>query len=204
MSDTGFLKCSCQKCGGHLEFPSSRSGEVIDCPHCNEKTMLVADISGSATPSEKSPAKLKRRSPIAVGSILVVFILIAAGAMFYRSKIQNLTSIPSPNAATSAQTNPVIPDAVPKFNDFDIGQITLKKVEGSGLVYAVGTLRNKTDRQRFGVRVQMDVLDEQDTKIGSASDYIAVLEPRKDWQFRAMLTETKGVKVKLTSIEEQK
>lgn len=166
--------------------------------------MLVADISGSATPSEKSPAKLKRRSPIAVGSILVVFILIAAGAMFYRSKIQNLTSIPSPNAATSAQTNPVIPDAVPKFNDFDIGQITLKKVEGSGLVYAVGTLRNKTDRQRFGVRVQMDVLDEQDTKIGSASDYIAVLEPRKDWQFRAMLTETKGVKVKLTSIEEQK
>jgi hypothetical protein len=187
MSDTGFLKCSCQKCGGHIEFPSSRSGEVIDCPHCNEKTMLVAD-----------------RSQIVVDSILVVFMLIAAGAMFYRPKIQNPPSIPSPNAVTPAQTNPVPPDAVPKFNDFDIGQITFKKVEGSGLVYAVGTLRNTTDRQRFGVRVQMDVLDEQDTKIGSASDYIAVLEPRKDWQFRAMLTETKGVKVKLTSIEEQK
>src|ERR1022692_813650 len=157
MSDTGFLKCSCQKCGGHIEFPSSRSGEVIDCPHCNEKTMLVADICGSATQSEKSPARLKRRSQIVVGSILVVFMLIAAGAMFYRPKIQNPPSIPSPNAVTPAQTNPVPPDAVPKFNDFDIGQIPLKKVEGSGLFFAVGPLRNTTARQRFGVRVQMDV-----------------------------------------------
>jgi hypothetical protein len=53
------------------------------------------------------------------------------------------------------------------------------------LVYAVGTVKNDTARQRFGVKIELDLIDAQDNKIGSASDYIEVLEPGKEWQFNS-------------------
>jgi hypothetical protein len=84
------------------------------------------------------------------------------------------------------------------------GSVTLQKTEGSALIYAVGTVRNNSDRQRFGVRIELDLLDNQDRKIGTAGDYIAVLEPHKDWQFRALLTQHKAVKANVAKIEEQK
>jgi hypothetical protein len=28
------IKISCQYCGGHIEFPVTRSGEQLPCPHC--------------------------------------------------------------------------------------------------------------------------------------------------------------------------
>jgi Zn-dependent protease with chaperone function len=35
-----FAKCSCQKCGNHIEFPVSAAGAGIDCPHCAQPTVL--------------------------------------------------------------------------------------------------------------------------------------------------------------------
>jgi hypothetical protein len=48
------------------------------------------------------------------------------------------------------------------------------------------------------------LLNKQDEKIGSASDYIAELEPQGEWQFKALLTDLKAVKARLSNIEEQK
>jgi hypothetical protein len=57
------------------------------------------------------------------------------------------------------------------------------------LVYAVGTLTNDTTRQRFGVKVEIDVLDAHRNKLGSATDYTEVIEPGKEWKFRALVTD---------------
>ena len=65
-------------------------------------------------------------------------------------------------------------------------------------------VKNDTTRQRFGVKIELDLLDGQDDKIGSTSDYIEVMEPHKEWQFKALLTDPKTVTAKLINIEEQK
>jgi hypothetical protein len=100
---------------------------------------------------------------------------------------------------------PKPPSPAPETNDLlQAGPVSLQKTEGSALIYAVGTVRNNSDRQRFGVKIELDLLDSQDQKIGTAGDYIAILEPHKDWPFRALLTQPKAVRVTVAKIVEQK
>jgi hypothetical protein len=191
MSDADYLKCSCQKCGDALEFPSSALGEVVDCPHCGEQTKLVL-----------TPAKSVGKLAINTGLVLSVLTLVASSMGIY----WRMTQKPGPSLghATQTSTKAAIPKAFIEMNDFQIGEITLKKADGSGLVYAQGTVTNVTDRQRFGVKIELDLFNEHDDKIGNASDYLAVLEPHKAWQFNALLTEPKTAKAKLANLEEQK
>ncbi len=91
-----------------------------------------------------------------------------------------------------------------RLNDFNVGAVKLKKTDGSSLVYAVGTIANDSDRQRFGVRITLDLLDADENKIGTASDYVSVIEPHKNWQFKALLTQPKVAIAKPAYIEEEK
>jgi hypothetical protein len=189
MSDPDYSKSSCQKCGGSLEFPASGMGEVTDCPHCGEQTKLV---------SPKHDGKFA----ISVGLVLSVLCLATSGMGIYWRMTHKPGPIPSQTSQTVA--NGAIPKAFTESNDFQISKITLKQADGSGLVYAQGTVTNALDRQRFGVKIELDLFNAQDNKIGNASDYLAVLEPHKAWQFSALLTEPKTVNAKLANIEEQK
>jgi NAD-dependent SIR2 family protein deacetylase len=193
MSDADYLKCSCQKCGEHIEFPASRSGDLIDCPHCGGPTTLVS-IHGNI------PVKSGRRVSII---IVLVLILVTSGVILYRSKMPKSAVLPQITVAQTV-TNAAILETFTELNDLKISAITLKKRDSGGLVYAVGTVKNNTARQRFGVKIELDLLDDQNDKIGSTSDYIAVLEPQGEWKFKALLTEPKVVKAKLSNIEEQK
>jgi hypothetical protein len=190
MNDTAYLKCECQKCGQCIEFPSSGAGELVDCPHCGEQTKLFS-----------TSAKPARKIAVLAGSIFLV--LIVAGALLYWSRARK-PYVPPPIITTQAVTNIPSPKTFVQMDDFNISKITLKKTEGSGLVYAVGTVKNTATHQRFGVKIELDLLDAQDNQIGSTSDYIEVLEPNKEWQFRALLTDPKAVTAKLIKIEEQK
>ena len=60
-SEPRFVKCSCQHCGGHIEFDASYSGMSIKCPHCFETTtLLVQEITPQEpTPISFTPAKKK-------------------------------------------------------------------------------------------------------------------------------------------------
>ena len=42
MSESGFYKCACEHCRGHLEFPAHAAGITATCPHCGVETWLVA------------------------------------------------------------------------------------------------------------------------------------------------------------------
>ena len=44
------LKIACPSCGGHIEFPIDRHGQVINCPHCTLSVPLK--IPGTATPKQ--------------------------------------------------------------------------------------------------------------------------------------------------------
>src|SRR5262245_7329258 len=69
MSESEFQKCSCQKCGGHIEFPSRGLGLTIDCPHCGDKTTLCrlapAVYPAPATTNPPPPPPVPPAPPVA-------------------------------------------------------------------------------------------------------------------------------------------
>jgi hypothetical protein len=103
------------------------------------------------------------------------------------------------------QTQPVsqLASAADTINNFDVSQISLQKQPGSSLVYAVGTLKNTVDRRRFGVRIELNQLDENDKNVGVISDYVSVVDAQKTWQFKAVLTSRYVAKVTVAGIKEQ-
>jgi hypothetical protein len=195
MSNSEYQKCACLNCGGNIEFPSGRAGELVDCPHCGGQTKLVS--------APENPGALPtRKSANVIGAILLVLILVVVGELYYRLKAKQ-SALPA-LVLTPAITNVFIPKAFQDFDDFKISKITLKKSEEGGLVYAFGVVKNDTNRQRFGVKVTLDLHDAKDATIGSTSDYLAVLEPHQGWHFKALLTDPKAVSAVLARIEEQK
>jgi hypothetical protein len=205
MSDSGYLKCACQKCGGHIEFPAAGVGETINCPRCGAPTMLVAKLADVASVPEKFPVKSGRKNSAANGAVAFILILVVAGLILFHAKLFPAAAPPVVQpVAVPAPTNAAPKKVFVRLDDFNVGPVKLKKTEGSSLIYAVGTIANDSDRQRFGVRITLDLLDAEGNKIGTASDYISVIEPHKDWQFKALLTEPKVAQAKPTYIEEEK
>ena len=109
------------------------------------------------------------------------------------------------NAMTTAGVSnlPAPPVAKPDpWHGLNVGPISLESGNGH-LVYATGILRNTTSRERFGVKVELDVYDAKSNKLDSATDYIPVIEPGKEWKFRALVMDDKASRAKLSSIKEQ-
>jgi len=208
MTETGYAKGTCQNCGGHLEFPAAGIGLTADCPHCGNQTILSSRPLDPAAPTGNSPAQPKRKFPVLLVSVILILISAAAGAALYWFKKEGSHPPVTTRAILSIPTNSEIPKKLspaPEAADlFSAGQVMLQKTEGSTLIYAVGTVRNNSSRQRFGVKIELNLLDAQDDKIGTASDYRAILEPHQDWQFRALLTPSKVAKAVVMKIEEQK
>ncbi len=61
MSDSGYLKCACSYCQGHLEFPAHAVGITTTCPHCGVETTLVAP---AGTPTPPPPPTAARQAPV--------------------------------------------------------------------------------------------------------------------------------------------
>jgi len=203
MSDAEYLKCACQKCGGHIEFPAAGVGQTINCPRCGAPTILVAPLADVSRLPEKIPVKSGQKISAAFVSIALILILILAGLILFRAKLFPAAAPPAVQPIVVAVPTNAVPKKVfTRLDDFNVGAVKLKKTDGSSLVYAVGTIANDSDRQRFGVRVTLDLLDADGNKI--ASDYISVIEPHKNWQFKALLTESKVFQAKPAYIEEEK
>lgn len=127
---------------------------------------------------------------------------------------QSLPPSPSPAAsaantpATAAPpvvTSPVTPKGPRLIGDLKVTQVALdqpKGAKGSRLVYVTGVLKNDSDHQRFGVRVELDLLDAATNKVGMATDYRQMLEPRATWQFRALVTDRRTVGARLAGVKE--
>lgn len=212
-----FAKCSCQHCGGHIEFPVEGAGQKITCPHCNWPTVLSLP---HVAPVEIGGGRATRKRVYLTFAIAAVVLAGAAvGVYFYLQSLNSqqesaTANEPNPpissNAVASAPapaptTNPAPkhkPPADP-WHGLQASKVTLEKSENSSLVYAIGTLTNDSPRQRFGVKVEIEVFDSHRNKLGSATDYTEVIEPSNQWKFRALVTAKSATGVKLTSVKEQ-
>lgn len=203
MSNSGYVKGECHACGGPLEFPAAGAGETVSCPHCGQPTVLAAG-------RPAMPATGGGRRPWGWPTVAVVLAALAAG-YFLAVKPGPPGAATAPPAAPRPATNPAPPAAVvpapPAYdvetNDFGISTLTLEKTPGSSLVYVTGSVRNLSDHQRFGVKVDYALFDAHDRLIGHATDYQSLLEPQGDWDFKAMVMESRAVAARFNGITEQ-
>jgi len=197
MSRRPYLRGRCQHCDGHLEFPADAAGDRIECPHCEEKTDLIAD----------GPAK---GSPRLLMAGVAVLALAAGLAGFWWHQKKAVASPAPPVAATPAvppanANSGIKPPAADEtvISDFAISGIKLEREKGSSLVYVTGKVRNLTERQRFGVKVELKLFDAQDQLAGKTTDYHSVLEPHGTWKFKALVLESKTASAALDDVIEE-
>lgn len=196
-----FFKCTCAHCGGHLEYPADGIGETIPCPHCGQPTELTFGVPEiSSAPSGRSLKWGVAGIVILIlGIVGVVGALNAARHFMEKGRVRRAAASP---VTRMPKTAPVA--VAPQIlNDFAISPVVLDKSSGSTLLHAAGSLENKTDRQRFGVTVEIDLFDSAETRIGSAQDYVPLLEPRALWKFRALLVKSGVTSARVANVREQ-
>ncbi|MEO7300779.1 MAG: FxLYD domain-containing protein [Verrucomicrobiota bacterium] len=219
MPSESFLKCPCIHCGGHIEFPTSGIGRSISCPHCGQQTDLVQAVEHLEVPTSRPETKTPIFA-ITLG-IGVLLCAVVAGILLAIKqpeptpqrlevpppKIQANDSSPKPSPVKrrkkAAKVSKATAAAVPgvDWNGLKASAVTVEN-SGGRLIYAVGTIRNESDRQRFAVNVSLDLYDAQEKKIGAATDYTPVIEPKKEWNFKALITDPKAVRAEITGIKE--
>lgn len=207
MADSKYLKCACAHCQGPIEFPAEGIGESIPCPHCGALTELVL-----ATPDE-APAPTSRHLKwfligggiLIVGTVAAIALLFLANHLARRTREQQQVR---PRVEADARSKPgrvkkSLNADTATMQDFEFSSVAVGAAPGSTLVYASGTLKNATDRQRFGVAVELELQDATGAAAGTAKDYAAVIEPRAEWKFRALVVPKNVTRARITKITEQ-
>ncbi len=204
MPEVKFLKCACESCGGRIEFPADGIGSTVPCPHCGWQTELKLE-----TPLVQTTRSSRSLKWIIAGAVIlfvgagaVVVLLITARRITEKARReQRATAV-----VRSVKTNAVNPKPVGtsrgnSINDFSISAVAIENTRS--LIYAAGALKNETDKQRFGVTVELELLDNGGKKIGTAKDYKDLIEPRAEWKFRALLLQKNVAAARVANVKEQ-
>lgn len=73
--------------------------------------------------------------------------------------------------------------------------------EGSNFRYVRGVVQNNSDYRFMGVRVEIEMLNKDKEVIGRITDYTQSIEPRKSWEFKALVMDPEAVEYKLLPID---
>jgi hypothetical protein len=138
--------------------------------------------------------------------------IVVAGALYLfapqlRPKVVITPGTPlHPNGQTNSP-HPAVANVQPKAPDpwhgLVPGHVALEKSSTGHLLYAVGEVHNTSNHERFGVRVELDILDGAHQKLGTASDYTQSIEAGKKWRFRALVTDRNGKSAEITAVKEE-
>lgn len=213
MNDPEYLRGHCDQCRGEIEFPATAAGQMTACPLCGQSTNLAA---AAVTPAVAArPAKRGVSRGVIFAFIGVVAIAVAGLVLLTRgpNSAESTANTNAPTAPATASTGtapavetnsaPASPTKPRSLDDLKTGPISLEKAKNSSLVYAVGVLRNESDHQRFGVTVEVELTDARGNDAGTAKDYRAVIEPRQEWRFRALVLNSKATSGSVTKIREE-
>jgi hypothetical protein len=192
------LQGECQQCGRPIEFLADAVGTTTDCPHCGQPTELML-----ALPPEHQ-ASGRTKAIVFTFIALVILMGGVGGTMLALNRARRMTAQQQGDRDMATPPAPSEPADALAGIGFRASPVTLDKGQGSSIVYAVGTVGNLTNRQRFGVRVEVELLDAAGDKVGSATDYRPTLEPNEEWRFRALVVEKKAVSARVAAIKEDK
>ena len=133
-----------------------------------------------------------------IAVVILVGGLVAASVALKRAKRLSAEQ----GQTTTKTTEPAAPPDPFARNGFRVSAVTLGKGQGSSIVYATGSISNMTSRQRFGVKVELALLDAAGVKVGVASDYQKVIEAGAEWKYRALVVEKKAVSATVVGVNE--
>jgi hypothetical protein len=190
---TKFLKGECSECRGHIEFPAEAAGTTADCPHCGKPTELMLVV-----PEQESVISKKT-----IVYLVVALLILGGGLVGAMVALNRAKDIAAEKGATK-QTSKDAPKATNPFasQGFEASPVKVEKAANSALVYATGSVRNLENRQRFGVRIELELLNEGGSKVGEARDYQAIIETNGVSHYRAQVLEKKAVGARVVAIKE--
>jgi hypothetical protein len=177
----------------------------VDCPHCGKSTDLLL------APLPEVPLVPRRTIVWTVVTVLVLLsglaaALVALKGVERQAAARRQPAKPGPSTVGSDPQNaptPGQPEAAIQAG-YSASEVILEKLPGSGLICAVGTLTNTSARQRFAVKVTLDLFDTDGRKVGAATDYQQVIEPSGQWRFKALVVEKKTVAAKIATVQEER
>jgi len=181
-NDTAWLTFECPDCHGLVEMPMPAAApEQLQCPHCGYTIK---------PPSPKSSAKKV---------LILTGVVIAMGALGFGVAFalkQRTAAKPKPPPMATPEP-PLL-----STNQFTIAAIRLEK-QGA-LRYVQGIASNALPQQRFSVKIQLELLDTNDLRVGTTSDYRPVVQPNEAWHFRALVVEQAAVSAAIIDIQEDR
>jgi hypothetical protein len=189
MTETGFSKCECRHCAGHIEFPLTAAGQTVPCPHCGKLTELPG---------------LAKKSNFLLPVFSGIALLVLAGLVFVM--LRRLPSSKTVEPIIVSTNAPIAskPSDEVVTNQFSVAGIKLTKTTNSSLIYVTGKVRNLAAEKRFGVKVEFALQTANSASAGTASDYASSLDPNSDWNFKALVIDSKAASAKFNSIVETK
>lgn len=189
--------------------PQASLADAAACPQCGHgkksrllagaiSLLVLAALAGGAWYFMAGLGGKKAEAPV------------AKSALTNRATNPSTPTNPATNPPSGKPVEPGIPVAVePKssksIDDLKPSAVRMEKAKSGSLVHAVGTIKNTSNQQRFGVRVELELTDANGKPAGKASDYTQVIEPRQEWRFRALVLDPKGARAvagKVSSIKE--
>ena len=180
------------------------AGLAADCPHCGQETELLL-----ARPPEEPT--VPRRTIVWAVTGIAILTLGLIGALVALKRAERWAARQKQQGQAQAvaekEANAPAPAAAPADDPqtqdgFAVSAVRLEKTPGTSLVYALGTIKNHTDRKRFGVKVELDLFDTEAQKLATATDYRQVIEPGATWQFKALVVDPKAASAKIAAIKE--
>lgn len=103
----GFLKCTCEHCGGRIEYPAEAVGANVPCPHCQQETPLKLDSVAGGDVVEVGAGKAK----LVIGAVIasVVAVAVLAGVLVWVKRKAGLKDSLGTTAGASAKTGAAMP-----------------------------------------------------------------------------------------------
>jgi predicted RNA-binding Zn-ribbon protein involved in translation (DUF1610 family) len=168
------FKAACGSCGGRIEFPADAAGSVVDCPHCGIQTKLAA-------PAETVQGGLRPRKPGRLAGTLAAAAVVVIGIVLTWGKLGRGNG-----------------------EEVELRGYKFEPANGQESACVVGKIVNHSKVRFFSVKVECELLDQAGKSVGDAGDYLAILEAKDSWEFKAVVSQPEAVAVKLVKITKEK
>lgn len=138
------LKCVCDRCGGLLEFAATDAGAEVECPLCQQTTVLRGGDAGAGGGGAPRSGRSRKVLLVVAGIVLAVSGVGAGAAFFIKQKGAKAVKVEAPRtepARVSKAAEPTREDdasakpVVPVLAAFQAGFSAAQIREGRDLFY---------------------------------------------------------------------
>lgn len=161
------------------------------CPSCASRIDVGQSVCPSCGAGLVKHVRLIRR----YGALLLVALIIAFPFLLPRD-------FKLPFAALEKQKNKFTPPAKP---DIEMINPAWSKAKEGNVHFISGTIINNSSNYRFlGVKVEFELLDKTGNSLGKTIDQLGILEPKKNWVFRAVAIDPDATSFKFVGLTAEK